>query len=221
MIRVVIADDHELIRTAIVQLLSNIPGIKVVGEASDGEGAIRAVREKNPDVLLLDVSMSPGIGGIEAAKRILANNSEVKIIVLSAYMKEPLPNNLFKIGVKGYLTKGASLEETVKAIRDVVADRRYIDPKVAEQLALNNISDSNSAINLLSVREIDVFLKIINGEDVQAISEKLCVSPKTVNSYRYRIFEKLNVDSDVELVLFAVRHGLLDGNHQSFSTNNQ
>ena len=220
MIRVVIADDHKLVCIAIVKLLSDIPGIKVVGEASDGEGAIKAVKEKNPEVLLLDVNM-PGLGGIRTAERILANNSEVKIIILSAYTQEPLPSNLFKIGVKGYLTKDASLEETVKAIRVVADGKRYIDPKIAEQLAIKNISGTKSLINSLSSREMDVMLKIANGEDVQAIADKLCVSPKTVNTYRYRIYEKLNVKSDVELTLFALRSGFLDGNCQPFSINNQ
>ena len=104
----------------------------------------------------------------------------------------------------------------------MVADgKRYIDPKIAEQLAIKNISGTKYLINSLSIRKMDVMLKIANGEDVQEIANKLCIIPKTINTYRYRIYEKPNVKSDVELTLFAIRNGFLDGNYQSFSINNQ
>ncbi len=214
MITVMLVDDHHLVCNAIAKLLSNLPDIKVICEVNSGEEAIKAVKEKNPNVILMDIKM-PGIGGIKATEKILASNSNVKIIALSGYMNEPLPANLLKIGVKGYLTKGASLEEMIKAIRTVVADKIYLEPRIAEQLALNNTLGFNpSALNSLSSRELDIMMKVVSGIDIQEIAERLCVSPKTINGYRYRIYEKLNLKSDVELTLFAIRHGLLDNDVQ-------
>ncbi len=210
MITVIAVDDHDLVCTAIAQLLSDLPDIKVICEVNNGEEAIKVVKEKNPNVILMDIKM-PGIGGIKAIEKILTSNPNVKIIALSAYMNEPLPANLLKIGIKGYLTKGASLEETVKAIRTVAVGKIYLEPKIAEQLALKNIPGSSlSLLDSLSPRELDVMMKVISGMDIQTIAEKLCVSPKTVNSYRYRLYEKLNIKNDIELTLLAIRHNLLD-----------
>ena len=210
MITLLIADDHNLVCAAIAQLLANLSDIKVIGQANNGEEAVKIAKEKKPKVILMDVNM-PGIGGIKAIERILANNRNVNIIALSAGMNDPLPASLLKIGVKGCLTKGACLEEMLKGIRTVAAGKVYLEPKIAEQLALKNISGVDpSPISLLSARELDVMLKIVNGTDIQAIADKLYVSPKTVNNYRYRIYEKLNIKNDVELTLYASRHGLLD-----------
>lgn len=208
-ITAVVADDHALIRAAIIRLLSDIPKVKVIGEAQNGEEAIKIVKDKNPDVLLMDVMM-PGIGGIKAAERILPNKHNVKIIMLSAYMSGSMISSLLKIGAHGCLTKGADPEEMMKAIYAVVKGKTYLEPKLAHELAVNQFSDPESLISSLSARELDVMLKIISGESVEKISEALCLSPKTVNCYRYRIQEKLGVRSDVELVLFASKVGLLD-----------
>lgn len=210
MITVLLVDDHDLVRVGIRRLLSDIQGIKVVGEAKTGEEAVRIVRDLQPNVVLMDVKM-PGIGGLEATRKLLRADPNVKVIALTVYGDEPFPSRLLQAGAAGYLTKGASLEEMVQAIRAVHAGQRYISPEVAQQLALKHLSDNEaSPFESLSERELQVMIMITNGMKVQVISDKLYLSPKTVNSYRYRLFEKLGVNSDVELTHLAIRHGLLD-----------
>ena len=210
MIQVVIVDDHELVCTAIARLLSDFSDIQVIAQVGSGEAAIKIAKEKKPNVILMDINM-PGIGGMKAAQRILAHNPSVKIIALTAYANEPFPATFLKIGAKGYLTKGAAPEKMVRAIRDVATGKNYLEPEVAEQLAMKTLSGfPSSPVDLLSNRELDVMMMVIKGKSIQAIAETLCVSPKTINSYRYRLYEKLKVQSDVELTLLAMRHGILD-----------
>jgi two-component system invasion response regulator UvrY len=210
LITVIIVDDHELIRLGIKSLLSTVNGIKVIGEAHSGEEAVKMAREKKPNVVLMDVRM-PGIGGLEATRKVLRADPDVKVIALTVCDEEPFPSALLGAGAAGYLTKGSGLEEMVQAIQAVYHGKRYISPEVAQQLALKSISDDKaSPFDTLSERELQVMLMITSGQKVQEISDKLCLSPKTVNSYRYRLFEKLNVHSDVELTHLAIRHGILD-----------
>lgn len=210
LINILLVDDHDLVRAGISRLLSDISGIRVIGEAKTGEEAVKFAREKNPHVVLMDVKM-PGIGGLEATRKMLRHDPDLKIIALTTYGEEPFPSKLLQAGAVGYLTKGALLDEMVMAIRTVHSGKRYLGPEIAQQLALKNLSSHESSpFEILSERELQVMMMITSGQKVQEISEKLCVSPKTVNSYRYRIFEKLTVESDVELTHLAIRHGLLD-----------
>ena len=158
----------------------------------------------------MDVKM-PGIGGLEATRKMLRNNPEIKVIALTVYGEEPFPSKFLQAGAVGYLTKGSSIDEMVIAIRSVFSGKRYIGPDIAQQLALKKVTDAEgSPIDLLSERELQVMMMITAGQSVQDISIKLCLSPKTVNSYRYRLFDKLDVSSDVELTHLAIRHGILD-----------
>lgn len=210
MITVLIVDDHELVRAGIRSLLSTVNGIKVIGEASTGEEAIKIAREKHPNVVLMDVRM-PGIGGLEATRKLLRTDPDLKVIALTVCGEEPFPSKLLQAGAAGYLTKGSGLDEMVQAIHSVFHGKRYISPEVAQQLALKHLSDEKATpFETLSERELQVMLMITSGQKVQEISDKLCLSPKTVNSYRYRLFEKLGVNSDVELTHLAIRHGILD-----------
>ena len=205
-----VVDDHDLVRAGITRLLSDVSGFQVVAEASSGEEAVKIAKEKRPQVVLMDVKM-PGIGGLEATRKMLRNDPDLKVIALTIYGSEPFPTKLLQAGASGYLTKGALLEEMVNAIKAVHSGKRYLGPDIAQQLALKTLSDgTQSPFELLSERELQVMIMITAGQSVQTISEKLCVSPKTINSYRYRIYEKLSVDSDVELTLLAMRHGILD-----------
>lgn len=209
MIKVLVVDDHDLVRMGITRMLTDISGLKVVGEASSGEDALRLARELHPQVVLMDVKM-PGIGGLEATRKLLRQDPDVRVLAVTVCDEEPFPSRLLKAGAAGYLTKGAALDEMVKAIRAVAAGQRYISPEIAQQLALKNLDDEKgSPFELLSEREMQITMMIVNCQKVQEISDRLFLSPKTVNSYRYRIFEKLSIDSDVELTLLAVRHGLL------------
>ncbi len=211
MIRVLVVDDHDLVRTGITRMLADIDGLQVVGEACTGEEALLKVRELQPDVVLMDVKM-PGIGGLEATRKLMRSHPDIKVVAVTVCEEDPFPTRLLQAGAAGYLTKGAALDEMVQAIRLVFAGQRYIDPQIAQQLALKSFQPQNngSPFDLLSEREIQIALMIANCHKVQNISDKLCLSPKTVNTYRYRIFEKLSITSDVELALLAVRHGMVD-----------
>lgn len=210
MINVLLVDDHDLVRIGIRRLLADVTGIKVIGEAKSGEEAVRMARETRPHVILMDVKM-PGIGGLEATRKVLRTDPDIKVIAVTVYGEEPFPSRLLQAGAAGYITKGSSLDEMVQAIRTVHAGQRYLSPEVAHQLALKHLSDKDeSPFDSLSERELQVMIMITNGHKVQEISDKLCLSPKTVNSYRYRLFEKLSVNSDVELTHLAIRHGMLD-----------
>jgi len=208
---VLVVDDHDLVRTGISRMLADISGLQVIGQADSGEDAIRKARELKPDVVLMDVKM-PGIGGLEATRKLLRSYPDLKVIAVTICEEAPFPTRLLQAGAAGYLTKGAALEEMVQAIRMVFGGQRYISPQIAQQLALKSFQPqlSESPFDLLSEREIQIALMIANCQKVQSISDKLCLSPKTVNTYRYRIFEKLSITSDVELALLAVRHGMVD-----------
>jgi two-component system, NarL family, invasion response regulator UvrY len=210
LINVLIVDDHDIVCAGVGRLLSDIKGILVIGEARSGEDAVKIAKEKRPDVVLMDVKM-PGIGGLEATRKMLRNNPEIKVIALTVCGDEPFPSKLLQAGAAGYLTKGSGIDEMVLAIRSVYAGKRYLGPEIAQQLALKKYTDADgSPLDALSERELQVMMMITSGQKVQDISDKLCLSPKTVNSYRYRLFDKLGVASDVELTHLAIRHGILD-----------
>lgn len=210
LINVLIVDDHDIVCAGVGRLLSDVKGINVIGEARNGEDAVKVAKEKRPHVVLMDVKM-PGIGGLEATRKMLRNNPDIKVIALTVYGEEPFPSKFLQAGAVGYLTKGSSIDEMVIAIRTVFAGKRYIGPDIAQQLALKKVIDAEgSPLDLLSERELQVMMMITSGMKVQDISDKLCLSPKTVNSYRYRLFDKLAVASDVELTHLAIRHGILD-----------
>nr|WP_306278085.1 UvrY/SirA/GacA family response regulator transcription factor [Pseudomonas aeruginosa] len=206
-----VVDDHDLVRTGITRMLADIEGLQVVGQADCGEDCLKLARELKPDVVLMDVKM-PGIGGLEATRKLLRSQPDIKVVVVTVCEEDPFPTRLMQAGAAGYMTKGAGLEEMVQAIRQVFAGQRYISPQIAQQLALKSFQPQqhDSPFDSLSEREIQIALMIANCHKGQSISDKLCLSPKTVNTYRYRIFEKLSITSDVELALLAVRHGMVD-----------
>jgi len=209
-INVLLVDDHDLVRTGVRKILEETNGIKVVGEASNGEDAVKICRKLNPNVVLMDVRM-PGIGGFEATRKLVRQDPDLKILVLTTCDNDIYPSRLLQLGASGYLTKGCSMDEMVQAIRAVHAGQRYISPEIANRLAFRHVTDKDqSPFESLSERELQVMLMITKGVKVQEIADKLHLSPKTVNSYRYRIFEKLGIKNDVELTLLGIRHGLIE-----------
>ncbi len=209
MIKVLVVDDHELVRTGICRMLVDTPEIQVIGEAESGEQAIELARQHQPDVVLLDVNM-PGIGGVETTRRLLQSVPSAKVLAVSGLSEEPYPSLLLKAGASGYITKGAPLDEMVRAIRKVMQGGKYFSADIAEQLASSYLSDQqNSPFDLLSEREMQVAMMVVNCVSAQEIADRLFVSVKTVNTYRYRIFEKLQIDSDVKLTHFAMRYRLI------------
>lgn len=210
MIRILLADDHDLVRTGIERLLSDIKDMTVVGHATSGEEAVLRSRELQPDVVLMDVRM-PGIGGLEATRKITARDPHIKVVAVSAWDDDPLPSRLLQAGASGYVAKGAPFDDVIKAIRKVIAGQRYLSAGVAEQMALKQFDGgATSPFEKLSERELQIAIMVVNCEKVQVIADKLNLSSKTVNSYRYRLFEKLGINSDVELTYLAIKHGLVD-----------
>mgnify|MGYP001813746135 FL=1 len=212
MINVMLVDDHDLVRKGIRRLLDDTSGIKVVAEAPDGEQAIRQVRKERPDVILMDVSM-PGIGGLEATRKITQVSPDMKVIAVTIHDDDPIPARLLEAGAAGYITKGCDVEEIVEAIRSVHSGNRYITPGVAQKLALSLMKNrGSSGMDELSDREVTIMLMVVKGISNREISEKLCLSPKTISTYRCRLFEKLGISNNVELTRFAIRHGLVKEN---------
>ena len=210
MIKVLIVDDHQMVRFGTRRLLEDESGLQIVGEASFGEEAIEAVDALNPQVVLMDVQM-PGIGGLEATRRCLRIAPDVKVIALSMHDGEPFPSKLFEAGAKGYVSKRSDPEELILAIRKVIAGQRYISTDIAQNLALRPFAEvQQSPFEQLSGREMQIALMVIRGMGAAEMGKKLILSPKTVNSYRYRIFEKLDIKNDVELTKLAIQHGLLE-----------
>jgi len=210
MIKLLVVDDHRLVRIGTGRLLSDIEGFEVVGQAACGEEAVEMVRDLKPDVVLMDVQMA-GIGGLEATRRCLRLDPELKVIAVTMHEDEPYPSKLLRAGAQGYLTKRADVDEMVLAIRKVAAGQRYISSDIAQQLALRPFSeDDGTPFESLSNREMQIALMVINGHRVPDISASLSLSPKTVNSYRYRIFEKLDVANDVGLTKLAIKHHVID-----------
>ena len=210
MIRVMIVDDHRLVRVALSAMLADARGMEVVGQADSGEEAMVLARELAPNVVLMDLRM-PGIGGLEATRRLLRADPGIRVVVVTACSDDPFPAQAIKAGAAGFLTKGASRDELLGAIRKVFLGQRCMSHHVAQHLALKSFEDTSECpFDHLSNREMQIAMMVVDCQRVQKISTDLHLSPKTVNSYRYRIFDKLKVRSDVELALLAARHGMID-----------
>ncbi len=210
MIRVLLVDDHELVRTGFRRILEGDSDIEVIGEADSGESAVLQVKALKPNLVLMDVNM-PGIGGIEATRRVRRQSPDTQVIAVTVLSEAPFPEQLHDAGALGYLTKGCPVDEMFDAIRTVAAGRPFIAHEVSQKLTLARFSGTNpdSPFNSLSRREMQVLLMITQGQKTQDISDTLCLSPKTVSTYRHRLFEKLDVVTDVELTLLALRYGLI------------
>ncbi len=210
MIKVMVVDDHDLVRTGIIRILNDAPGITVVAEAASGEEALPIARKKKPHVMLMDVSM-PGIGGLEATRKLVKSNSKLRIIVLSVHAEEPFPSRMMQAGASGYLTKGCAVEEILTAIKTVHAGDRYIGADVAQKLALNMVpGGQTSPFDALSTREMQVMMMLTQGQRPQDISDTLCLSPKTISTYRHRLYEKLGVSNDADLARMAMNYGIIE-----------
>lgn len=210
MINVLLVDDHELVRTGISRILMDERGIKVVGEVRSGEEALQFCRQHEPDVVLMDINM-PGMGGMTATKRILHYCPEIKILVLSVSCEEPVPTKVMQLGAAGFISKNAAPQEVITAIRKIHSGMRHISDEVAQKMALSKVNTSGqNPFDGLSDRELQIMMMITQGQKVNDIAEQLNVSAKTVNSYRYRMFEKLGISGDVELTHLALRHGMID-----------
>jgi two-component system invasion response regulator UvrY len=210
MIKVLLTDDHALVRTGIRRLLEDSQHVTIVGEADSGEEGVKLAQQLKPDVILMDVNM-PGIGGVEACRRILQRDSSQKIIVLTIHNEQTFPKRMLEIGAKGYLTKECGVDEMLLAIKQVNDGGAYIAPSIAQQLALSLLpGNGHNPIDRLSRREFQVMLMISHGLSNAEISEKLCLSPKTISTYRLRLLEKLGAQNEVDLIKIAVEQGMVE-----------
>lgn len=210
MTRVMLVDDHRLVRAGLRRVLQSAIDIQVVAEASSGEDAIRMVGEMPVDVVLMDINM-PGIGGLEATRRIVQRHPQIRVIVVTMHTEEPYPSRMIAAGAIGYLSKDSAADEVIRAIHAAIGGAHYVAQDVAKNVAENVLCGvaSASPFELLSQRETQVMLMVTKGYSTQDISDRLNLSPKTVSTYRYRLFEKLNVTNNVELTRMAMRFGLL------------
>ncbi len=210
MIKVLIVDDHALVRMGIRRLLEDTHDISVMGEAQNGEEALAMVKSHRPDVILLDMKM-PGIDGWEVIRRLKNSSAKSKIIAVSALSAEPFPTRVLQLGAMGYLSKESSIEEMTDAIRKVYQGERYLSAQLAQQLAIKSLDPvSETPFEQLSEREMQVMLMITSGLPVPEISKRLFLSTKTINCYRYRMFAKLNIKNDVELTHLAIKHSIIE-----------
>ena len=209
MVKILLVDDHELVRSGIRLILERVAGFVVVAEVKSGEDAIRYCRKDAPDIVLMDVSM-PGIGGLEATKQIVRMSENTRVICLSMHTENPIPAKVMQMGASGFITKDAEPEEMIRAIHKVAAGQKYVSPDIAQQIAIGKLyfNDSNP-FEQLSDRELEITLMLVKGQRVPGIANSLNISAKTVNTYRYRMFEKLDISTDVELTHLALRYKLI------------
>jgi two-component system, NarL family, invasion response regulator UvrY len=208
-ITIMLVDDHAVVRMGFKMLLESDADIKVIAEAENGETAIKSYVEHKPNVVVMDITM-PGMGGIEAIERILAKDSNAKILVLSAHEDSVHPKRVLNAGAMGYLTKRSAAEELIKAIRTIATGKKYIEASVAQQMAIQQLSGEQSPVDVLSEREFEVFMSLARGKTTNEIAESLFLSPRTVGTHLYNIKQKLNANNSAEIALIAMRSGLLE-----------
>lgn len=214
MIRIVLADDHEIVRSGLKMLIESAPDMKVVGEAADGEQAYELVAREKPDILLVDVSMPPGQSGLVACGRITQDHPSTRIIVVTMFAEPEYLYFTLQGGAAGYLLKNSSSEELVSAIRMVQGGGTYIHPKMVESLTRQLFSSSGEGEDVsykqLTTRELEILQLLAKGHTNKEISEKIYLSIKTVEAHRSKIYAKLGFKTRADLVAYAIRHKLLD-----------
>jgi DNA-binding NarL/FixJ family response regulator len=210
-IKVLIADDHQIVREGLRSMLEKEPGIQVVGEAEEGRTTLRLARDLTPDVIIMDVAM-PELNGIEATRQILAESPTIKVIALSMHDDRRFVLNMIKAGAKGYLLKDSAFKDLAKAIRAVVANKTYLSSEIADVVVKDYLATSSneesSAFGLLSPREREVLQLIAEGKTTNQTAEQLHISIKTVETHRAQLMAKLKVKGVAELTKYAIREGL-------------
>lgn len=208
MIRVLIVDDHAIVRQGLRRILDEAQGMRVGGEAENGVEALQMMREEKWDVVLLDISM-PEKNGIDTLKQIMDRNKEAKVLILSMYPEDQHAVRLMKAGASGYLTKETAPEQLVEAIRKVVAGKKHISPTLAELLLLECGFDSGKPPHeILSDREYQVLRLLGSGKNVSDVAEALSLSVKTISTYRTHILDKMKLKNNAELTYYVMQHGL-------------
>ncbi len=208
MTRVMLVDDHAVVRMGFRMLLSGA-GIEVVSEAGDGEQACQLYATVRPDVVVMDLSM-PGMGGLEAVRRLLAQDPKARVLALSAHEDTAHSSRVLRAGALGYLAKRGAPDELIEAVKAISRGERYVDSQTARALALAQIDGSGSPVDVLSEREFSVFIQLAKGMTVAQIADNLNLSPSTVGTHLYHVKQKLGAANQSELTLVALRWGLIE-----------
>jgi DNA-binding NarL/FixJ family response regulator len=210
MIKILIADDHPLVREGLKQIISGLTDMVVVDEASNGSEVLEKTSKNNYDVAVLDISM-PDNNGVDIIEQVKARKPELNILVLSIYPEEQYAVRAFKAGANGYLTKESTPEELIAAIRKVSLGRKYVSTSFAEKLASDLKMDTKQPLHkMLSNREFQVMSMIASGKTIKEIAEKMSLSAKTISTYRTRILEKMGLKNNAEIIRYGIKHGLVD-----------
>ena len=210
MIRILIADDHAIVREGLKQIVTEISDLVVADEASTGHEVLNKALKNDYDVVVLDITM-PGINGLDVLKQIKAQKPKLPILVLSVHPEEQYAVRVLRAGASGYLTKESAPDELIAAIRKVSVGKKYVSPSLAEKLVFELEIDHEKPLHeTLSDREYQVMCMIASGKTAKDIAEELFLSVKTISTYRTRILEKMNMKSNIELTRYAIKHGLIE-----------
>ena len=205
---IVLVDDHAVVRAGVRRLLEQEPLFEVIGEADSGEKAYQIFGELKPDVMVMDLSM-PGMGGLEGIRRILMRYEKAKILVLSMHEDLSFANQALKLGVKGYLTKNTLADDLVKSIETVTQGDVFLSDEIAKKMAMQSISGNQDPVHELSAREFEIFRLLAEGLDIDAIASTLNISSKTVSNYQTMIKQKLDINTPIELIRYAIKVGVI------------
>ena len=207
-VNIVLVDDHAVVRAGVKRLLEQETSFDVIGEAESGEKAYQLFNELKPDVMVMDLSM-PGMGGLEAIRRILMRHERAKILVLSMHEDLSFANQALKLGAKGYLIKNALADDLVKSIEMISKGEVFLSDEIAKKMAMQSISGDGDPIHELSAREFEIFRLLAEGFEIDAIAVTLNISSKTVSNYQTMIKQKLNINTPVELIRYAIKAGVI------------
>lgn len=209
-IKLILVDDHAVVRSGLRRLLELNKRVEVIAEADSGEQAYQIYGELKPDIVVMDISM-PGMGGLESARRIIKRYPAAKIIIFSMHETASFASQAIKSGVKGYVTKTGVSEDLTRAVLEVANGKTFLSAEIAQKIALETLSGQDDPIHQLSGREFEVFRLLAEGKKVEEVAEMLKISQKTVANYYTMIKQKLGVTSPIDMVRFAIRHGLVEG----------
>ena len=207
-INIILVDDHAVVRAGVRRLLEQESLFAVIGEAESGEKAYQLFGELNPDVMVMDLSM-PGMGGLEAIRRILMRHERARILVLTMHEDLSFANQALKLGAKGYLIKNTLGDDLVKSIQTVSRGEVFLSDEIAKKMAMQSISGEQDPIHELSAREFEIFRLLAEGLEIDAIAATLNISSKTVSNYQTMIKQKLNINTPVELIRYAIKAGVI------------
>lgn len=206
MIRILLTDDHAIVRNGLKQIFAGYPDLEVVGEASNGAEALDLVRKLKFDILLLDMTM-PGVSGADLIRRLLASTPALRILVLSMHNEPQVVSRALKAGAAGYVTKDSDQEILIAAIRKVASGNKFIDPALVDAMVFDGSSE-DAPHEVLSERELQVLQMLASGQSLAAIAESLHLSAKTISAHKAHLMQKLGIDNNADLMRYAIKHGL-------------